>query len=141
MKSPLRYSKWPIVIYFLISFLIIGSFLNSFYLMGGVITLGRVLWSVGGVIFMTICGWLLAIKFTGTILHRKVDHPVEPYQLVMGNLYWLNGETPATYIGVMDYTGKHLFHVQGYHKKNDSLDAKDLSPNQVRDYISTQKEV
>lgn len=141
MKSPLRYSKWPIILYFLISFLIIGSFLNSFYLAGGVITLGRVLWSVGGVIFMTICGWFLAVKFTGTILHRKVDHLVEPYQLDPNVTYWLNGETQATYIGVMDYTGKYLFHVQGYHKKNDLLDAIDLFPDQVRNYISTQKEV
>ncbi|HBC44550.1 TPA: hypothetical protein DCZ81_00055 [Candidatus Collierbacteria bacterium] len=52
------------------------------------------------------------------------------------------GETSTTYIGVMDYTGKHLFHVQGgYHKKNNLLDAIDLFPDQVRNYISTQKEV
>jgi len=90
---------------------------------------------------MTICGWFLAVKFTGTILHRKVDHLVEPYQLDPNVTYWLNGETQATYIGVMDYTGKYLFHVQGYHKKNDLLDAIDLFPDQVRNYISTQKEV
>lgn len=141
MKFPLKYSKWPTIIYFLASAFIIGISLNAFYLSGGLITLGRVLWSIGGVTIATFIGWVIAIKLTGTIFTHKVSNPVEPHALVPYHVYWLNGKTQATFIGVIDYTGKYLFHVHGYHKKNDLYDAKDLYPNQVRQYIATSKEV
>lgn len=142
MKSPLRYSKWLIIIYFIVGFLVIGVTFNAYYLSGAVITLSKIVWNLIAILLFTLCGWYQAVKFTGTILHRKVNHPVDPHRLVPNKIiYWLNGETRATFVGVMDYTGKYLFHVHGYHKKNDVFDAQDLSPDQVRDYISTQKEI
>lgn len=140
MKLPFKYSKWPIIIYFLASSFIIGISLNAFYLSGGLITVGRVLWSIGGVTISTLIGWVLAIKLTGTIFTQKIHYPADPYGLVPHQVYWLNGRNQATFVGTIDFTGRYLFHVHGYHKKNDLFDATDLSPSQIRDYISKQKE-
>lgn len=141
MKSPLKYAKWPIVLYFFSSLFIIAITLNSFYLSGGIITLSRVLWGLAGIILNTLVGWVVAVKLTGNLFYRKVKHSPEPHKLVPNITYWLNGETPAIYVGLMVHTGKYLFHIEGYSRKNDSLDAVGLSPNKVREYISTSREV
>jgi len=141
MKSPLKYSKWPIVLYGSLSLLIFGLTLNSYYLSGGVITLERIIWLVIGVSLSMFAGWCIAIKFTGTIFHRQVDHPADPGNLQILHTYWLNGKTPAFFIGALDFPGTYLFHIHGYNKKTDLYDAKALSPDHVRKYISTQREV
>lgn len=141
MKSPLKYSKWPIVFSFLVGFFIIGITFNSFLLSGGTVTPLRIIASIGFIIIYTLVGWGVSIHFTGTFLHRKVDNPVKLSKIVAQNTYWLNGQTEAIYLGVMDHTGKYLFHIKGLNKNNNLLDAKDLNPTQVVTYISEVKEV
>mgnify|MGYP001572645878 CR=1 FL=1 len=140
MKSPLKYSKWPIVLYGILSFLIFGLTLNSYYLSGGVVTLERIFWLIFGVGLSMFAGRWIAIKFTGTIFHRQVDHSTDPSSLQALQTYWLNGETPAVFIGTLDHPGTYLFHILGLNKKNDLHDTKALSFDQVRVYVSTQKE-
>jgi len=105
-----------------------------------VVTLGRIAWSILGVILYTLVGWWIAVRFTGTIFYRQVDHPIEPYNLQTLRTYWLNGKTPAVFVGILDYPGTYLFHILGLHKKNDLYDAKPLFPDQVKKYISENQE-
>lgn len=140
MKSPLKYSKWPIVLYFFSSLFIIVITLTSFYLSSGIIPLGGILGGLAGLILNTLVGWVVAIKLTGNLFYRKVKHSPEPYKLVPNVTYWLNGETPAVYVGLMVHTGKYLFHIEGYSRKKDSLDAVEISPDKVRKYISISRE-
>ncbi len=140
MKSPLRYSKFLVFLFFLIGSLVIGLTLNSFRLSGGEITPYRIFVSLSAISFYTVIGWRTSIRFTGTFLYKKVTSSPKPHELVLNTTYYLNGQTPATFIGMMDFTGKYLFHIQGLNIKSDPLDAKALTPNQVRDYISIDKE-
>ena len=143
MKSPIKYSKWPIILCFLVSLFIIGITLNTVYLSGEVITLGRIICSAVGVLVYTLVGWWIAVRFTGTLFYRQVDqsHRIEPRKLIQGTTYWLNGKTPAIFIGMLEHSGTYLFHIQGFNKKDVPYDAKALFPDQVRKFISTQQEV
>ncbi len=141
MKSPLKYPKWLIIFSFLSSCLIFGATLNSYYLSGQEVTFYRVFITVVAILFNTLVGWLLTIRFLSTYLHRKVKNPVLPHKLVAKQTYWLNGQTKAQFVGFLDFTGKCLFHIEGLNKKNDPLDAKALTTDEVMMYISETEEI
>jgi hypothetical protein len=101
--------------------------------------------------FQIICLIVMALFFASIgvygaitaddIFHRKVDHPADPKGLVVGRLYWLNGETWARYIGQNENTGKYGFSIFGINNPDIPGDVKFLIPGIVRTYISTQEEV
>lgn len=71
---------------------------------------------------------------TAEYLHTQVAHPVAPIDLVIGQRYWLNGQTWADYKGQNNFTGLYIFEVYGIKKPVE------LFPGQVLKYISSQKD-
>lgn len=85
-------------------------------------------------------GWAVR-KVSYTIFNRRVDHPVDPKDLTIGQTYWLNGETWATYKDQDDLSGKHLFSIYGLNNAKKPNDTTGLYPEQVRVYIASVREV
>jgi hypothetical protein len=88
--------------------------------------------------------WLimgLCISFANyTIFKRRVDYPVDPKDLIFGEIYWLNGETHAMYLGQSEYSGKYRFNIWGYDKQ-DGVDFTSFFPGEVKAHIAASQEV
>lgn len=77
----------------------------------------------------------------GNIFRIEVKHPVDPNNLNVGQIYWLNGETHAVYRGQDSYSGKYKFNIYGIGKDiNDPERIKDMVIGEVKKYISMVQE-
>ena len=141
MRIPFKYDKWPIIVCFSLMFFLLGAtLLNSIYLSGEINPV-KIFLTALGIALNTLLGWVVAIKFTGTILTRKVDHPLDPHKLFQGQTYWLNGKNECRYLGQMEHTGRYLFHIERYHRKDRPLDSEAIPAIIVQEYLSDTKEI
>ena len=135
MKSPYKVS-WTALKMTAIGGLVIDAllvFLNG----------GDALKSLGGILILI--GLYLVFLFMGVVLscsnapicNRKVSHPVNPEQLVVDQIYWLNGETHARYLGVDAFSRNYYFNIYGVGESNT---ATSLFEYYVRNYISAEEE-
>lgn len=83
---------------------------------------------------------LIIIKWAGSVpLYRPVDYEATPEKLIPNTTYYLNGETPATFLGQND-SKNYLFKVKGFKSifyKNGIIDLPDYL---VSEYVSVWNE-
>lgn len=139
MKSPKKYSWFAFII-----FSIGGIFIAAIeYLKILPPDMNGPLVGYGGpLLSFLVCsgiGLFLSLK-TYSIYNKEVKNPVNPDNLVINNTYWLNGETPAKYTGMLPKVGKYVFKIETVNYFADPLDLTYLSQYQVITYISITKE-
>jgi hypothetical protein len=71
------------------------------------------------------------------IFHRMVISQINPEELVKGQVYWLNGETHATYLDWDSFSGQYLFHIYGLNNPKDPGSGTLVLPGNVRLFISS----
>ena len=137
MKNPVKYAwkSFPslmlISAVFVLFLALISNGATPMSLLKGIAMLGMYL-------VLLFLDAILIVRW-GTILNRKVDHSVIPEELVVGQRYWLNGETWADYAGFESYTGQYIFAIYEVHNRNDPHTR--LLRGQVSQYISKEQEV
>ncbi|KKS93260.1 MAG: hypothetical protein UW68_C0006G0022 [Candidatus Collierbacteria bacterium GW2011_GWB1_44_6] len=136
MTSPYKYHKSPMVYYPIIGTIVVAFLLftdpNPYSLINLVYVSFIVL-----AFFLMGCAVTLATK---TLYHHKVKDGVNPHKLTRDQYYWLNGQTPAKYLGKHEYTGKYVFSIAGVNDSDDPTDATYVLPGIVMEYFSEHKE-
>lgn len=129
MKSPYKREIYPVVI-----FAVAGAVWAT-----GVVVMAHtsdplflLLVGIGYLLFVGL-GYLLSV-FTASLTHRQVDNRTIPSSLVQDQIYWLNGQTEAKYLGIGRGFATYRFQVAGV-KEQVTLDYK-----KVWKYISPSKE-
>jgi hypothetical protein len=140
VKSPIKFDRQAIAGFFFIwlVFLAIDATSNSWASLSFWQIIGKI------VLLLIMLALLLFVPFVvvgSTILNRRVNSPADPDNLVIGQRYWLNGETWAKYLGQDRDTGEYRFSIYGVNKEDNPEDSTDLKPGHIRNYISTVQEV
>ena len=137
MKSPFKFNLTPVVLSAIIGLIVIVY--SLFNVPIGIFPV----WHIIILVFMFAVILSLGLIFTitsATIFNHKVGHPVELKDLIVGQTYWLNGETWAIYRGQNEFTGQRFFSIYGKDDPEKSYDVTAIYPDLVRRYISSVEE-
>ncbi len=130
MKSPMVYKNTEVKIAFFVG--IFTSAIVAFTTYDVV-----EIWQIVGY-FLVITGGLTFMAWAlryGTIYTRVVTNCVEPEDLTIGQICYLNGEFQAKFLYKDGYYGHFVFKIEGLD------DEVDVIPGRVRMYFSSKKEV
>ena len=141
MKSPYRFNWMPLITGTIVGF--VADFFVFYYLITSETThIARSLLLFCVMILFGFIGFAFSVynMKSKTIFHKQVTNPVNPNLLVPGQIYWLNGETHATYLAYDGQTGNFLFHIYGVDNENDPGSGQMLNSYMIFHFISKTEE-
>ena len=83
--------------------------------------------------------WIITKWASSAPLYRKVDYEATPEKLIPNTTYYLNGETPVTFLR-QDDSGNYLFKIENFKSMFYKNGIIDLPGYLVREYVSVWNE-
>ena len=122
--------------------------LEAFVLVCSIIILGSTTFFGGSFLIvlstflgLTAFNYLWIRWFSKKALHTRVKNPVKVEGLVIGQIYYLNGQTYAKFLGQNQYTLKFGFSIFGINKPDNATDITYLYKYEVETFLSAVAEV